>query len=80
MGVRKYRGVEEIPGPPPREPLDPDNLRLACGLSDLARRFGPRARVPGVYKSGSFDELLRERDRREAAFVSAHRTWKERPA
>jgi hypothetical protein len=32
MPVRKFRSVEEMPGPPALPPLDPDNLRLALSL------------------------------------------------
>ena len=41
MGVRKFRSAEEMPGPLPRAPLDPENLRLALGLSALAHGLHP---------------------------------------
>jgi hypothetical protein len=56
MGVRKFRSVEDMPGPAPREPLDPENLRLAIELMDLAcrlSRFSPR---PGVRRFHSVEE------------------------
>lgn len=61
MGVKKYRSVEDMPGPPPRRPLDPDNLRLVLGMMELARRLSPRPRTPGVRKFASHDQMLRER-------------------
>ena len=36
MPVRKFRSVAEMPGVQWRTPLDPDNLRLACELTQLA--------------------------------------------
>jgi hypothetical protein len=64
MGVRKYRSVEDMPGPPPRRRLDPENLRLALELADFARRVRPFRRPAGVRKYRSYDELLQARDRR----------------
>lgn len=57
MGVRKFRSVEEMPGPPRLPRLDPDNLRLAFGLSSLAG-LRPTHLTPGVRKFRSWDELL----------------------
>ena len=59
MGVRKFRSVEDMPGPPPRPPLKGENLRLAIGLMDLAHRLHPRKRSPGVRKFRSFEEAKR---------------------
>jgi hypothetical protein len=73
-GVRKYRSVEEMPGPPPRRPLDPDNLRLAFGLMDLARRLGPLRYVPGVRKFASHAEMIRTRERSEVKQARAARS------
>lgn len=58
MGVRKFRSVEEMPGPPAREPLDPENLRIAFGLMATAHRLAAVRRRPGVRKFRSWDELL----------------------
>jgi hypothetical protein len=41
MPVRKFRSVAEMPGVQWRTPLDPDNLRLACSLSQLAHWLHP---------------------------------------
>jgi hypothetical protein len=67
MGVRKYRSVEDMPGPPPRRRLDPDNLRLALGLADFARRIRPLRNPAGVRKDRSYEELLQGRDGRPSA-------------
>jgi hypothetical protein len=61
MGVRKFRSVEDMPGPPPRRPLDPDNLRLALGLSALADGLHPLRRRPGVRRFRSWDDALASR-------------------
>lgn len=66
MGVRKFRSVEEMPGPPAREPLDPENLRIAFGLMATAHRLAGVRRHPGVRKFRSWDELLLAQEREEA--------------
>jgi hypothetical protein len=63
MGVRKFRSVEEMSGPPPRPPLDPENLRMAFGLSSAATGFAPIRYTPGVRKFRSWAELVEYRDR-----------------
>jgi hypothetical protein len=72
MGVRKFRSVEEMPGPPRRPPLDPENLRLAFGLASLAHGLCPLRTEAGVRKFRSWDEALegrasRARTRRKPA-------------
>ena len=62
MGVRKFRSVEEMPGPPPRRPLDPENMRLAFGLMSLAHGLHPLAYRPGVRKFHSWNEALESRE------------------
>ena len=61
MGVRKFRSVEEMPGPPRRPPLDPENLRLAFGLASLAHGLSPLRTEAGVRKFRSWDEALESR-------------------
>jgi len=56
MGVRKFRSVAEMPGPAPLPPLDPDNLRLAVELMDLALRLSRFSLRPGVRKFRSVEE------------------------
>jgi hypothetical protein len=61
MGVRKFRSVEEMPGASRRPPLDPENLRLALGLSSLAHGLHPLRIQAGVRKFRSWDEALESR-------------------
>ena len=61
MGVRKFRSVAEMPGPPRRPPLDPENLRLAFGLASLAHGLHPLQTEAGVRKFRSWDEALESR-------------------
>jgi len=58
MGVRKFRSVEEMPGPSRRAALDPENLRLAFGLRSIGEGFHPLKRQPSVRKFRSWDELV----------------------
>ena len=58
MGVRKFHSVEEMPGPSPLPRLDPENLRIACGLASLANGLSPARRTPGVRKFRSWNEAL----------------------
>lgn len=70
MGVRKFRSVEEMPGPPPRKPLDPENLRIAFGLSSLANGLCPTRLRPGVRKFRSWNEALAAKEADERAHVA----------
>jgi len=67
MGVKKFRSVEDMPGPAPRTPLDPDNLRLAFGLMSLAHGLHPIVYTPGVKKFRSWEEALESREAAERA-------------
>lgn len=57
MGVRKFRSVADMPGPAPLTPLDPDNLRLAVELMDLAIRLSRFSPPPGVRRFHSVEEM-----------------------
>jgi len=74
MGVRKFRSAEEMPGPLPRAPLDPENLRLALGLSALAHGLHPVRTAAGVRKFRSWDEALASRPPRTRPQRTASRT------
>ncbi len=65
MTVRKFRSAEEMPGVPPRTPLDPDNLRIACELTELAYALHPWRFEPGVFKFRTMEEANRHRRERE---------------
>lgn len=56
MGVRKFRSVAEMSGPAPLPPLEPDNLRLAVGLMDVALGLSRFSLRPGVRKFRSLEE------------------------
>ena len=58
MGGRKFHSVEDMPLPPPLPRLDPENLRIAFGLSSLASGLRPIRRTPGVRKFSSWNEAL----------------------
>ena len=61
MSVRKYGSVEEMPGVRPLPPLDPDNLRIACELTELAYALHPWRFEPGVRKFRSLEEAFQHR-------------------
>lgn len=65
MGVRKFRSIEEMPGPEPRTPLDPENLRIAFDLVETTHRLAGLRRRPGVRKFRSWDELLLVHERED---------------
>ena len=56
MGIRKFRSVAEMPGPPPLPALDPENLRLAVELMDLALRLSRFSLRPGVRRFRSVED------------------------
>jgi hypothetical protein len=62
MGVRRFRSVNEMPGPRLGKRLDPENLRQAFGLSSLAHGLSPRRPPPGVNKYRSWNDALLARD------------------
>jgi hypothetical protein len=62
MGVRKFRSVQDMPGPPVLPRLDPENLRVAFGLSSAATAFRPVHLAPGVRKFRSWNDLLVARE------------------
>jgi hypothetical protein len=76
MGVRKFRSVADMPGPAPRRPLDPENLRVAAQLMDLTHRLTRFRFVPGVRKFRSVEEMDAHRSAWEAA--ETHRLRRER--
>lgn len=67
MTMRKFHSVEEMPGAPPRRPLDPENLRLAVELMRLTQRLSRFSFVPGVRKFRSVEEADAHRRAWEAA-------------
>ena len=61
MPVRKYRSVAEMPDTRPLRPLDPENLRIACELTELTFALHPWKFEPGVRKYRSAEEADRHR-------------------
>jgi hypothetical protein len=73
MPVRKFRSVEEMPGPPALTPLDPDNLRSALSLMEVAYRLFPWSFPPGVHKFRSVEEADSHRQEWEARMIRERR-------
>jgi hypothetical protein len=63
--LRQTFAVEAMPPPPPRTPLDPRNLKIACDLSALAVGLRRRRFPPGLHKYRSVEEASRLRERWE---------------
>jgi hypothetical protein len=61
MPIRKFRSVTEMSGVRPLRPLDPDNLRIACELTELSFALHPWWNEPGVRKFRSLAEANRHR-------------------
>jgi hypothetical protein len=61
MPVRKYRSVNDMPGVRPLPRLDPENLRIACELTELAFELHPWKFEPGVRKFRSQAEADQHR-------------------
>jgi hypothetical protein len=73
MPVRKFRSVEEMPGPPALPPLDPDNLQSALSLMEVAYRLFPWRFPPGVHKFRSVEEADSHRQEWEARMIRERR-------
>lgn len=69
MPVRKFRSVEEMPGPPALPPLDADNLRSALSLMEVAYRMFPWRFTPGVHRFRSVEEADSHRQEWEARMI-----------
>ena len=65
MPVRKYSSVADMPGVEPLPPLDPDNIRMACELTELAYGLRSWHLEPGVHKFGSVGEAFASRRKRK---------------
>lgn len=73
MPVRKYRSVADMPRVRPLPPLDPENLRIACELSELAFQLHPWKLEPGVRKFRSQVEADQHRQEWENRQVRTRR-------
>lgn len=66
MAVTKYSSVVEMPEFQPLEPLDPENLRVACELSELSYGLHSWGFRTGVHKFGSPEDASAARKRQFA--------------
>lgn len=73
MPIRKFRSVEEMPGPPALPPLDAENLRSALSLMEVAYRLCPWQFPPGVHKFHSIEEANASRDEWETGLIRRRR-------
>jgi hypothetical protein len=64
--VTKYSSVFEMPGLRPLEPLDAENLRIACELTELSYGLRSWRLEPGVHKFASAEDAFAGRRRRFA--------------
>lgn len=71
MPVRKYRSVNDMPGVRPLPRLDPENLRIACELTELAYALHPWKFEPGVRKFRSIEEASQHRQEWEKRQIRA---------
>lgn len=69
MPVRKFRSVASMPSDGPLTPLDPEGLRIACELSELAYGLHRWTLPAGVRKFRSVAEAAERRDEWERAQV-----------
>lgn len=56
MASANFIWYQDVPGPPPLRRLDPENLRVALGLSSLANGLRPPGLRVGVRKFHSWAE------------------------
>jgi hypothetical protein len=73
MPVRKFRSVAEMPSAAMRATLDPDNLRLACDLSEVGVRLAPRRFPPGLHRFSSVVAARAQREEWERSTVTPAR-------
>jgi predicted nucleotidyltransferase len=70
MPVQKFRSIEDTPDPPWRVPGDPELYIALARLWEASRRMRPRQFPPGVYKHRSMEDMNRQQDEWDAAFVA----------
>ena len=78
MPVRKFRSVEEMPGPARYLPGDPALFRAIAGVWTFGARANPRRFPPGVHRYHSIDEMNRAQERWDAEHVAQLRAQRER--
>lgn len=63
MGVRKFRGIEDMEREKWRQPGDPTLYRVIARLWEFGRRTGDRRFPPGVYRHRSIADLNAQTER-----------------
>lgn len=64
MGVKKYRSVDLMPGPPPLPPLEPDNFVRFFEVIALAEQISPfLGYKPGIRKFRSAEQAYMSREK-----------------
>lgn len=70
MPVQKFRSIADTPDVPWRVPGDPVLYVALARLWNTSGRIRPRRFPAGVYKHRSIEEMNRQRDAWDAAFVA----------
>jgi len=73
MGVKKFRSVDQMEGPPPLIPLDPDNFARVFEVIALAEQFCECHYEPGIRKFRSAEHAHKFREQREAEWNKRRR-------
>jgi hypothetical protein len=71
--VRKYRSIEDMPGPPTYQPGSAAGLKALLGVLDFVRRTNPRRHRPGVRRFRSLAELQQFEEDQHAEHIRALR-------
>jgi hypothetical protein len=69
MPIRRYRSIEDMPGPPTYAPGSPDGLRALLRVLDFVRRTNPRHHPPGIVRFRSLAQLQDYEDEQDAEHV-----------
>jgi len=74
MPVHKFRSLEEAEKALWRPPFDPDNLRIAASVTNLAMWLARMSLPKGVFKFRSLEEADRERERLTSELIRERRS------
>ena len=78
MPVRKFRSVEDMPGPARHLPGDPALYRTIAGVWTFGARANPRRFPPGVHRYRSIDEMNHVQDQWDTEHVARLQAQRER--
>jgi hypothetical protein len=73
MPVHKFRSLEEAEKALWRPAFDPDNLRIAASVTNLAMSLARMTFPKGVFKFRSLEEADRERERLTSELIRERR-------